>query len=243
MAQEHARNRRLTAVLLAGAVLVPAVLGVLVGLLAGLLVPFLLVGLFAGIGLAAAAWFASTGWVLRRLGAVAVPAEGPRSAGIQRLENLVEGLCVASGVPQPRLHVVDDPAPDALAVGVRRHDTAVVVTSGLLDTLGRVELEGVVGHLLARIRHDAVAPATVAGFLLGPLAAKVVRPDLVALDASAVGTTRYPPGLAAALTKLRDDPRNVARAPRASLALWVVPPAARGTDPELDHRIAVLREL
>jgi heat shock protein HtpX len=245
MPHEPQHNRRLTVALLAGAVVGPTVIGLVIGLLLQLVLPFVIVGLFVGVGLALAAWFLSPSWALRRAGAVAVPPAGaePRRPGLERLENLVEGLCVASGLPQPALHLVDDVAPNAMASGVRRDAAAVVVTTGLLDTLGRVELEGVVAHLLARIRRDDIAPATLAGFLLGPLAAKVVHPDLLDADETAVSITRYPPGLAAALTKLRDDPRSVSRASRASLGLWVVPPAARTPDPDLDHRIAVLREL
>jgi heat shock protein HtpX len=159
----------------------------------------------------------------------------------------VDGLCVASGLPRPSLHLVEDPSPNALAAGVQRQKAAVVVTTGLLEVLSRVELEGVVAHLLARIRRDDIGPATLAAFLLGPLAPRLA-PSGTGLDADAlaVATTRYPPALAAALAKLRDDPRPVTRAPRASLPLWVVPAApadTRRTDPDLDHRIAVLREL
>jgi heat shock protein HtpX len=255
MAHDPTRNRERTVALLAGAVTVPAVLGLLLGLVVGGLVALLLLGLLVGLAVALSAWFGSSRFVLRGLGArpVALPADVPtgspaaRGAGVQRLENLVEGLCMASGLPQPALYLVEDPSPNARAVGVQRQRAAVVVTTGLLDVLTRVELEGVVGHLLARIRRDDIVPATLAAFLLGPLAQRALPPGVaLEADAAAVATTRYPPGLAAALTKLKEDPRPVARCPRASLPLWIVPAAPAGTrptDPDLDHRIAVLREL
>src|SRR5688500_12193041 len=59
-----------------------------------------------------------------------------------RLHNIVEGLCIAAGLPKPRLYVIEDDAPNAFATGRDPKHAAVAVTTGLLDKLNRIELEG-----------------------------------------------------------------------------------------------------
>ena len=60
-----------------------------------------------------------------------------------RLHNLVEGLCIAGGLPKPGVYIVDDPAPNAFATGRNPDHAAIAVTTGLLEQMNRVELEGV----------------------------------------------------------------------------------------------------
>jgi heat shock protein HtpX len=165
-----------------------------------------------------------------------------------RFHNLVEGLAVAAGVPKPSLHVVDDEAPNALALGRDARHAAVVVTTGLLDKLTRIELEGVLAHELSHIRHHDTAVSTLAAAVVGRVAPGLVpsavgeRRETVA-DVTGVALTRYPPGLISALEKLRDDP-SVLRAPDRAIAhLWIEAPLAEPTRPPLDERIQALREL
>ena len=70
-----------------------------------------------------------------------------------RLHNLVEGLCIASGLPKPRLYVIDDDAPNAFATGRNPSHAAIAVTTGLLDKMNRVELEGVLAHELSHVKN------------------------------------------------------------------------------------------
>jgi heat shock protein HtpX len=63
-----------------------------------------------------------------------------------RLDNLVEGLCIAGGLPKPRIYVIDDDAPNAFATGRNPKNAAIAVTSGLLAKMNRAELEGVLAH-------------------------------------------------------------------------------------------------
>jgi heat shock protein HtpX len=145
---------------------------------------------------------------------------------------------------------VDDPARNVLVAGRDPRRSAVVFTSGLLDSLDRIELEGVVAHQLARIRQDDVAPATlvaVLGRLTGLLLRSPLATDrLVAADLEACQLTRYPPGLIGALEKVAGA-STVASAPSSATAhLWFVPPTdGRTSDPHppLEERIALLREL
>ena len=87
-----------------------------------------------------------------------------------RLHNLVEGLCIASGLPKPGVYVIDDPAPNAFATGRNPKHAAIAVTTGLLEKMNRVELEGVVAHELSHIRNYDILVGTLAVTLVGAIA-------------------------------------------------------------------------
>ncbi|HKF92310.1 MAG TPA: M48 family metallopeptidase [Acidimicrobiia bacterium] len=241
----------------------------------------------------------------------AKPAEGPE---YQRYHNLVEGLCIAAGLPKPRLYVVDDPAPNAFATGRNPKHAALAVTTGLLETMNRVELEGVIAHELSHVKNYDILVTTVAVTAVGAIAllsdlglrfmwfgggsdrrdradsggagiilvilafALLILAPFIALlmqfavsrrrellaDASGVQLTRYPPGLIAALEKLKNDQAVVHHATRATAQMWIESPLDRGkgggdgdgraskgswlnrafdTHPPLDERIRILKEM
>jgi heat shock protein HtpX len=87
-----------------------------------------------------------------------------------RLHNLVEGLCIASGLPKPRVYVVDDEAPNAFATGRDPRHAAIAVTTGLLDKMNRVELEGVLAHELSHIKNYDILVSTLAVTMVGIIA-------------------------------------------------------------------------
>ena len=88
----------------------------------------------------------------------------------QRLHNLVEGLCIAGGLPKPRVYIVDDPAPNAFATGRNPKHAAIAVTTGLLEKMNRVELEGVIAHELSHVRNYDILVSTLAVTLVGSIA-------------------------------------------------------------------------
>ena len=84
-----------------------------------------------------------------------------------KLNNILEGLCIAAGVPKPRLYVMEDPALNAFATG-RNHKKAVIcVTTGLIKKLDYYQLEAVVAHELAHIKNYDILLQTVAGIMIG----------------------------------------------------------------------------
>lgn len=87
-----------------------------------------------------------------------------------RYHNLVEGLCIAGGVPKPRLYVVEDDAPNAFATGRNPRHAAVAVTTGLLEKLSRIELEGVLAHELSHIKSYDTLVSTLAVTMVGVVA-------------------------------------------------------------------------
>jgi heat shock protein HtpX len=73
-------------------------------------------------------------------------ADGPSS---MELEN----LCISRGITMPRLQIIETPALNAYAAGLREGDYVIAVTRGLLETLDPAELEAVLGHELTHIRN------------------------------------------------------------------------------------------
>src|SRR5205085_354383 len=87
-----------------------------------------------------------------------------------RLHNLIEGLCIAAGLPKPRVYVVDDVAPNAFATGRDPRHAAVAVTTGLLEKMNRVELEGVLAHELSHVKNYDILVSTLAVTMVGVVA-------------------------------------------------------------------------
>ncbi len=103
------------------------------------------------------------------------------------LYNVVEEMCIASGLAKmPAIYIIDDPAPNAFAVGREPERASVAVTSGLLETLNRDELQGVVAHELAHIKNRDVLYMTTLTVMVGSitLLAAVARRMLFARGGS-----------------------------------------------------------
>lgn len=83
---------------------------------------------------------------------------------------ITENLCIASGLPLPKLYVINDPAPNAFATGRNEKHAVVCVTTGLLSLMNRSELEGVIAHELSHIKNRDMLVMTVAVVLAGFLA-------------------------------------------------------------------------
>jgi heat shock protein HtpX len=102
---------------------------------------------------AAAAWFGIAYLVHQRLIRLATGARGVARAEAPALYNALENLCIARGLPMPALQIIDTPALNAYASGLREGQYAVAVTRGLVDTLSPDELEAVLAHELTHIRN------------------------------------------------------------------------------------------
>ena len=87
-----------------------------------------------------------------------------------QLFNVVEEMTIAAGLPaMPRVFIVDDPAPNAFAVGRDPQKASVAVTIGLLRLLDRDELQGVIAHEIGHIKNRDVALMTTVGIMLGAI--------------------------------------------------------------------------
>lgn len=163
--------------------------------------------------------------------------------------NLVAGLGASVGVDVADLRVVDDEGCNLLVVDDGKGGSVMMVTSGLLGALSRVELEGVVARALMQIRTGDAALVVAELAMDRAPDVKVIRnlfggpsvlddPDRdLMLDRDAVGITRYPPGLMGALDACRRGTTRVAGADPATAPLWLADPTGHRA---LDERIEVL---
>lgn len=158
-------NKRRSIALVAGFVVVVALVGAAIGLIFGNGPAFTLAALvFSG-----AVAFGSY-WKADKIALSVSRARPAPKEEYQRLHNLVEGLCIAGGLPKPGVYVIDDPAPNAFATGRNPDHAAIAVTTGLLEKMNRVELEGVVAHELGHIRNYDILVSTLAVTMVGAVA-------------------------------------------------------------------------
>lgn len=162
MYEQIAANKRRTVLLIVGAFVLLGAVGYALGLLwrsgpAGLVIA-LAIAAFMSIG----SYRYGDRIVLASARAREVgPEEHPR------LHNIVEGLSIAAGIPKPRVHVIPEQAPNAFATGRNPEHASIAVTEGLLATMNRVELEGVIGHELAHVVDRDILVGTVVATLAG----------------------------------------------------------------------------
>lgn len=159
-----ASNKHRAILVAAGAAVFVGLVVTVVALLVGSPIVAVTLGALVALTVAAMAWWGSIPLALRLLGAE--PADPVTHA---RLFNLIESLGANAGVPQPDLFVVADPGLNALTMGRFPRDAILVVTSGLLEQLDRIELEAVLAHELSHIRSDDILTATLAVGLFGVL--------------------------------------------------------------------------
>ena len=89
---------------------------------------------------------------------------------LRQLQNVVDEMAIASGLPRPKVYVVPDADPNAFATGRDPAHASLAVTRGLLDTLDREELQGVVAHEMSHIRNLDVRVMTIVAALVGAVA-------------------------------------------------------------------------
>jgi len=80
---------------------------------------------------------------------------------------IVENLAITSGLPMPRVYVIEDPSPNAFATGRDKNHSVIAVTTGLLSIMNKTELEGVVAHEMSHIGNKDMLVSTVAVVLVG----------------------------------------------------------------------------
>jgi heat shock protein HtpX len=102
--------------------------------------------------------------VLESANAVPIDRNDPRQ---QVLDNVVEEMAIAGGLPKPALYVIPDRDPNAFATGSGPEKSSIAVTAGLLDALNREELQAVVSHEMAHVKNYDVRLMTVVAALVG----------------------------------------------------------------------------
>ncbi len=165
MYDQVAQNKRRSYVLILGFVGLVLAVGAALNLLVRGGPAFMVVALVIAAGSAALSYWKSD--------AIALRVSRAQPASVEeygRLHNLVEGLCIAGGLPKPRLYVIEDPSPNAFATGRDPKHAAIAVTTGLLERMNRVELEGVLAHELSHIKNYDILVSTLAVTMVGVIA-------------------------------------------------------------------------
>lgn len=223
-----------------------------------------------------------------------------RDLGERQIYHLVENLCIAAGLPQPAVYIINDPAPNAFATGRNPKHASIALTTGLIEKLDKAELEGVIAHELSHVRNYDILLSTVVITLLGlvvmvsdwtlrsrlygigggndnrnndggnalaivglilivlsPILARLIyfamsRQREYLADASGALLTRYPEGLARALSKISSDKNKLRAASSATAGLYIVNPFRKtsemvselfSTHPPIAKRIAALNNM
>jgi heat shock protein HtpX len=94
----------------------------------------------------------------------------PATPEERQLVNVVEEMAIASGLPKPKVYVVPDDDPNAFATGRDAATASIAVTQGLLRTLSRDELQGVVAHEMAHVQNLDVRLMTLLAGMVGAIA-------------------------------------------------------------------------
>jgi heat shock protein HtpX len=186
-----------------------------------------------------------------------------------RLFNVIDGLCVVGGDPRPALRVVGIEYPVALAVGMPGESGTIIVSAGFLKSMGRVEMEAVMAHVMWRLRTGDIGVTTYmlalsaalrrfgGDKLMPSVIARVVDERTVMwADIAACQATRYPPAMVSAL-EIVERASDIPLGRIGAQPLWFATPDSTRDDnnqsgdastmgfarPPLADRIAVLKEI
>src|SRR3712207_4690774 len=86
---------------------------------------------------------------------------------VPQLFNVVEEMAIASGLPMPKVYIIEDSAPNAFATGRDPEHSSIAVTAGLLEKLDRNELQGVIAHEMSHVGNFDIRYAMLVGILVG----------------------------------------------------------------------------
>lgn len=143
-----AANKRNTVLIIAAFILIVGAIGFIGGYFAGNMVGYGVTTLVIAGGYATLQYFLAGSQVLSMSGARQISkADNPR------LYRIVENLAITTGMPMPKVYIIDDPAPNAFATGTKPEKAVVAATTGLLDIMDDAELEGVMAHELGHVRN------------------------------------------------------------------------------------------
>jgi len=161
-----AQNKRNSVLLVVFFVLFICVLGGVLGWAlfrdVGAAIPSIILALSVSLVMALIGYYAGPGAVLAMSGARPIAKEDD-----PQLYNIVEELSIASGLPIPKLYLLETPAMNAFATGRDPQHAAVAVTRGLRERLGRDELQGVLAHELSHVQNFDIRFMTLMAVLVG----------------------------------------------------------------------------
>ncbi len=168
-----------------------------------------------------------------------------------RLHNALEGICVNHGLDKPDVYVIENPRGNAAAVADKRSQ-AVVLTTGAIDSLDLIEIEGLLALMIAKCIDKHLPKKTVEAFFLRlPFIGvfvdnKKYLNDVRLEDVKGAELTRYPPGVQKSLLALKDLGTEIEDAPKSTSHLWLMSPKGLNTEdthPSTKERVSAMEEL
>lgn len=84
-----------------------------------------------------------------------------------QIYNLVENLCIGTGLPLPKIYLIEDTAPNAFATGRDPQHAVICLTTGIMQKLDKLELEGVIAHELSHIKNYDIRLMSIVVILVG----------------------------------------------------------------------------
>ena len=168
--QQIAKNKRKTVFVLAGFLILVALIGAAIGyLFAGTAVGGIIIAGVLAVIYMSVIVSQSTDVVMNMNNAREIHSaqEAPE------LWHVVEDMAMVAQVPMPRVFLMDDPRPNAFATGNDPQHSAVAATTGLLQIMNREELEGVMGHEMSHVRNYDIRLQTIALALSAAITALV----------------------------------------------------------------------
>ncbi|HJG17537.1 zinc metalloprotease HtpX [Limosilactobacillus vaginalis] len=168
--QQIAKNKRKTVFVLAGFLILVALIGAAIGyLFAGTAVGGIIIAGVLAVIYMSVIVSQSTDVVMNMNNAREIHSaqEAPE------LWHVVEDMAIVAQVPMPRVFIIDDPSPNAFATGNDPQHSAVAATTGLLQIMNREELEGVMGHEMSHVRNYDIRLQTIALALSAAITALV----------------------------------------------------------------------
>jgi heat shock protein HtpX len=159
-------NRRRSVLLIGGAIIFLMAVGAALGASTDV-TPWagMAVAVVVGIVLMLIAWNQGSSIVLRAVGAREIAKRDD-----PELVNVVEEMCIASGLPRPRIYLIDSAATNAFASGMKPEESVVAITRGLREKLSRDELQGVIAHELAHIGNYDTRVMVLMAVIVGSIA-------------------------------------------------------------------------
>jgi heat shock protein HtpX len=289
MYSQIAANKRKTVFIMLLFLMIIGVLGYVYGLYVGSFQSLYVILGFAAV-YACISYFVSSRVALALNGAKPIAkSDNPR------LYRIVENLAITTGMPLPKIYIINDPAPNAFATGRNPKNSYVAATTGLLDIMNDSELEGVMAHELGHVQNYDIrvmmivfalvsAIGILSDFLLrmmwfggssdddeggSPIALvlalvlAVLSPIIATLvqlavsrrreflaDATGAQITRYPEGLASALTKIASHGSTMRRQNSSTAHLFFANPLKNrsfaklfSTHPPVEERVAKLKQM
>ncbi len=106
----------------------------------------------------------------RPIAEVAAAANDADRLKLRQVDNVVDEMAIAAGIPRPPVYIVPDPDPNAFATGRGPGHASIAVTRGLVDALDREELQGVIAHEMSHVRNLDTRVMTIVAALVGAVA-------------------------------------------------------------------------